>query len=216
MNNSIIDLIIRIKNAYLARKEKISSPHSGFKEDVTKKLKELGYLKSYQIQKDGSKKNILLELIYEDGVPALTDVKIISRPGRRWYVGKKELKKVKALHGLYRTLISNAMQGVVTPWQKRLEIVGTGYNAKMQGEDLALKVGYSHPIVFKKVTGIKFQVDGNNIIIISGVDKQLVGQVAHQIKTNKKPDPYKGKGIRYEGERLKLKPGKKAKTAGAA
>ncbi|OGK17929.1 50S ribosomal protein L6 [Candidatus Roizmanbacteria bacterium RIFCSPLOWO2_12_FULL_40_12] len=129
---------------------------------------------------------------------------------------KNEVKKVKALHGLYRTLISNAMQGVVTPWQKRLEIVGTGYNAKMQGEDLALKVGYSHPIVFKKVTGIKFQVDGNNIIIISGVDKQLVGQVAHQIKTNKKPDPYKGKGIRYEGERLKLKPGKKAKTAGAA
>lgn len=126
-----------------------------------------------------------------------------------------EVKYVKALHGLYRQLISNAVEGVVKPWQKRLEIVGTGFNVKMQGEDLSLKVGYSHQVIFHKVEGVKYAVEGNNKIIVSGVDKQLVGQVAHKIKMVRKPDPYKGKGIRYEGEQLKLKPGKKAKTAGA-
>ncbi len=129
---------------------------------------------------------------------------------------KSEAKKVKALHGLYRTLIANATSGVAKPWEKKLEIVGTGYTVKLQGEDLALKLGYSHQIVFKKVEGIKFQVQGNNNITVVGADKQLVGQVAHQIKMVRKPDPYKGKGIKYAGEKLRIKPGKKAKAVGAA
>lgn len=126
-----------------------------------------------------------------------------------------ELKKTKSLHGLYRQLVANAVSGVEEPWQKRLEVAGTGYNVKLQGEDLVFKVGYSHPVVFKKVMGIKFQTEGNNKAIVSGVDKQLVGQVAFQIKLIKKPDVYKGKGIRFEGEKLRIKPGKKAKTVGA-
>lgn len=121
----------------------------------------------------------------------------------------------RAAHGLYRSLIANAVAGVETPWTKRLELVGTGYNVKMQGADLALKVGYSHQVIFKKVEGITYQVDGNTKIIVSGIDKQLVGQVAYQIKIVKKPDVYKGKGIRYEGEVVRIKPGKKAKTATA-
>lgn len=128
---------------------------------------------------------------------------------------QNEQKKTKALHGLYRQLIANAVSGVNTPWEKRLEIVGTGFNLKMQGEDLVFKIGYSHPVVFKKVENIVFKVDGNTKLAVSGVDKQLVGQVAHKIKMLREPDVYKGKGIRYEGEQLKLKPGKKAKTAGA-
>lgn len=123
-----------------------------------------------------------------------------------------ENRKVKALHGLYRSLIANAVSGVEQAWTKRLEVVGTGYNVKLQGEDLVFKVGYSHQVTFKKVDGVQFQVEGNNKAIISGVDKQLVGQVAYQIKLIKKPDVYKGKGIRYEGEKLRIKPGKKAKT----
>lgn len=123
-----------------------------------------------------------------------------------------ENKKVKSLHGLYRSLIANAVTGVEEPWKKRMEVVGTGYNVKLQGEEMIFKVGYSHQVVFKKVEGIQFQVEGNNKVIISGVDKQLVGQTAHQVKIIKKPDPYKGKGIRYEGEKLRIKPGKKAKT----
>lgn len=128
---------------------------------------------------------------------------------------KNDQKQAKSLHGLYRVLIANAVAGVTKAWEKRLHIEGTGYNVKLQGEDLVLKVGYSHEVVFKKVEGVKFQVEGNNKIVIMGADRQLVGQVAHQIKVIKKPDAYKGKGIRYEGEKLRLKPGKKAKAAGA-
>lgn len=136
---------------------------------------------------------------------SFTDKKVIVKR-------QSEDKKTKALHGLYRSLIANAVAGVVKPWEKRLEIVGTGYNVKMQGEDLVFKIGYSHPVVFNKVQGIQYKVEGNNKIVVAGIDKQLVGQIAYQIKIIKKPDPYKGKGIRYQGEILKLKPGKKAKT----
>ena len=125
-------------------------------------------------------------------------------------------KKIKSLHGLYRQLIFNALKGVETPWSKKLEVVGTGFNVKMQGEDVVFKIGFSHPVVFKKKANIKFQVEGNNKVVVSGIDKQLVGQVAFQIKMIKPPDSYKGKGIRYEGEVIKLKPGKKVKAAGAA
>ncbi len=128
---------------------------------------------------------------------------------------KKKDKKSKSFHGLYRSLINNAVIGVDKPWEKRLEIVGTGYNVQLQGENLQFKVGYSHKIVFKKVDGVNFKVDGGNKVVVSGVDKQLVGQVAYQIKKIRKPDPYKGKGIRYQGEKIKLKPGKKAKTVDA-
>jgi len=124
-------------------------------------------------------------------------------------------KKIKSLHGLYRQLVENAVIGVEKPWIKKLEIVGTGFNVKPQGEDLVFRLGYSHPVVFKKISGIKFQVEGNNKVTVSGCDKQLVGQTAYQIKILRKPDAYKGKGIRYEGEKLRIKPGKKAKAAGA-
>lgn len=123
-----------------------------------------------------------------------------------------EVKKVKSAHGLYRSLIANAVQGVESGWEKKLEIVGTGYNVKMQGTDLVFKLGYSHPVIYNQVPGIQFVVEGNNKIVVKGFDKQLVGQVAHQIKMIKKPDAYKAKGIRYEGEVIKTKAGKKAKA----
>ncbi|MBI2051531.1 50S ribosomal protein L6 [Candidatus Roizmanbacteria bacterium] len=121
-------------------------------------------------------------------------------------------KKTRALHGLYRSLIANAVSGVQKPWEKRLEVVGTGYNVRLQGEDLVFKIGYSHPVTFKKVPGILFQIEGNNRVVVSGTDRQLVGQVAYQIKKIRKPDVYKGKGVKYEGEVLRIKPGKKAKA----
>jgi len=128
-------------------------------------------------------------------------------------VRRNDTKEMKSLHGLWRSLISNAVVGVEKPWEKKLEVVGTGFNVKMQGEDLVFKVGYSHPVVFKKVNTIKFAVDGTTKVTVSGVDKQLVGEIAHKIKMIKKPDAYKGKGIKYEGEKLRIKPGKKAKAA---
>lgn len=123
-----------------------------------------------------------------------------------------EDKKHKALHGLIRSLIQNAVDGVTTPWKKALEIIGTGYKVRLQGSDLIFDVGYSHSVTFPKTEGITFEVDGGRKITIIGIDKQQVGEVAHKIKSIRKPDPYKGKGIRYEGEVIKLKPGKKAKT----
>ena len=125
---------------------------------------------------------------------------------------KSEKGAVKALHGLFRMLVSNAVAGVEKGWEKRLQVVGTGYNVKLQGADLAFKLGYSHPVIFKKIDGIEYKVEGNNKVVVTGSDKQLVGQVAYQIKALKKPDAYKGKGIRYEGEVVRLKPGKKAKA----
>ncbi len=122
-------------------------------------------------------------------------------------------KHARSLHGLYRSLIANAITGVEKVWEKRLEVVGTGYNVKLQGEDLVLKVGYSHPVTFKKIVGVQFKVEGTNKIVVSGVDKQQVGEIAYRIKAIKKPDSYKGKGVRFEGERIRIKPGKKAKAA---
>ena len=126
-----------------------------------------------------------------------------------------EEKKTKSVHGLFRQLIFNAVKGVETPWIKKLEVVGTGFNVKLQGEDLVFKIGYSHPVIFKKHPKTKYQVEGNNKVVVLGVDKQAVGEVAYQIKKLKTPDVYKGKGIRYEGEIIKLKPGKKVKTTTA-
>lgn len=128
---------------------------------------------------------------------------------------KRDDGRSRSLHGLYRSLINNAILGVERPWQRRLEVVGTGYNVRLQGKDLIFKLGYSHPVVFKKTTAIRYVVEGDNKIVVSGVDKQLVGQVAYQIKMLKKPDAYKGKGIRYEGEKVKTKPGKKLKVTTA-
>lgn len=128
----------------------------------------------------------------------------------------REEKKVKALHGLFRSLIANAVVGVEKGWEKRLEIVGTGFSVKLQEEDLVFKLGYSHLVVFKKTEGIIYKVEGTTKVVVHGADRQLVGQVAYQIKRLRKPDVYKGKGIRYQGEKLRIKPGKKAKTAGAA
>lgn len=140
-------------------------------------------------------------------LPSSLKVEIVDQ---KISVGKKQDdKKTKALHGLYRKLIANAVDGVQKPWEKRLEVVGTGYNVQPQGENLVLKLGYSHPVIFAATPGIKYKVEENNKIVVSGIDRQLVGQVAQRIKAIKKPDAYKGKGIKYEGEQLRIKPGKK-------
>jgi len=129
---------------------------------------------------------------------------------------EKETDKSKALWGLYRQLLANAVLGVQKKWEKRLQIVGTGYNVKLEGEKLVFKLGYSHPVIFEKPKDIEFKVEKNTIISVLGVDKQKVGEVAYKIRILKQPDDYKGKGIRYEGEKIKLKPTKKVKGGAAA
>jgi len=119
----------------------------------------------------------------------------------------------RALHGLTRTLIANMVEGVTKGFEKRLEIVGVGYRAALRGQDLELLVGYSHPISFPQPDGIEFEVPAPTRIVVRGNDKQQVGEVAANIRKVRKPEPYKGKGIRYEGEHVRKKAGKAAKGA---
>jgi large subunit ribosomal protein L6 len=116
----------------------------------------------------------------------------------------------RALHGLTRSLIANMVEGVTKGFEKRLELQGVGYRAAMQGADLRLDVGYSHPVVIKAPQGITFEVPTTTEIVVKGVAKQQVGQIAAEIRKVRPPEPYKGKGIRYQGEYVRRKVGKRA------
>ncbi|HEY6604962.1 MAG TPA: 50S ribosomal protein L6 [Gaiellaceae bacterium] len=116
----------------------------------------------------------------------------------------------RALHGLTRSLIANMVEGVTSGFQKRLEIQGVGYRAALRGTDLELNVGFSHPVVMKAPQGITFEVPTPTEVIVKGIDKQQVGQAAAEIRRVRPPEPYKGKGIRYEGEYVRRKVGKRA------
>jgi large subunit ribosomal protein L6 len=116
----------------------------------------------------------------------------------------------RALHGLTRTLIANMVEGVTKGFDKRLELQGVGYRAALQGTDLRLDVGYSHPVVIKAPQGITFEVPTPTEVVVRGVDKQQVGQVAADVRKVRPPEPYKGKGIRYQGEYVRRKVGKRA------
>jgi len=116
----------------------------------------------------------------------------------------------RALHGLTRTLIANMVEGVTKGFEKRLELQGVGYRAALQGVDLRLDVGFSHPVVMKAPQGISFEVPIVTEIVVKGVDKQQVGQVAAEVRKVRPPEPYKGKGIRYQGEYVRRKVGKRA------
>ena len=123
-----------------------------------------------------------------------------------------DLKETRSLHGLTRALIQNMIFGVTDSYKKSLEIVGVGYKAELKGKNLLLNIGYSHPIYFVPPDDVKLEVPAPTQIIISGIDKELVGLVAAKIRSFRKPEPYKGKGIKYSDERIIRKAGK---TAGA-
>ena len=119
----------------------------------------------------------------------------------------------RALHGLWRALIQNMINGVTQGYSQKLEIVGVGYRAEMRGKKLQLMLGYSHPILFGPPDGITIEAPTQTSILISGIDKQLVGLVAAKIRSFRPPEPYKGKGVKYEGEYIRRKAGKAAATA---
>jgi large subunit ribosomal protein L6 len=127
---------------------------------------------------------------------------VVSRPTERG--------EDRALHGLTRSLVANMVEGVTKGFEKALEIQGVGYRASMRGADLELNVGYSHPVVMKAPDGISFDVPTPTQVIVKGIDKQRVGQVAAEIRAVRPPEPYKGKGIRYAGEYVRRKIGKRA------
>jgi len=126
-----------------------------------------------------------------------------------------DLKEQRSLHGLWRALMANMIKGVTEGYTRKLELVGVGYRAEMKGKKLQLALGFSHPILFAPPDGIKVEAPIQTNITISGIDKQLVGQVAAKIRSFRPPEPYKGKGVRYEGEYVRRKAGKAAAATGA-
>jgi large subunit ribosomal protein L6 len=139
---------------------------------------------------------VRMQIAQEDGTVTVT------RPTERG--------EDRALHGLTRTLIANMVEGVTKGFEKRLEIQGVGYRAALKGTDLELNVGYSHTVLIKPRTGVTFEVPVPTQVVVKGTDKQVVGQTAAEIRKVRPPEPYKGKGIRYEGEYVRRKVGKRA------
>ncbi len=138
-------------------------------------------------------------IIRQDG-----DEIIVERPD--------DTREAKSYHGLVRTLVSNMVEGVTKGFSKKLELVGVGYRAALKGADLEMQLGYSHPVFVKCPEGITFEVPNQTEVVVSGISKEQVGQIAANIRSWRKPEPYKGKGIRYEGERVRRKLGKAAKS----
>jgi large subunit ribosomal protein L6 len=138
-----------------------------------------------------------IDVVREDGVIRVT------RPN--------DEGPVRALHGLSRTLIANMVTGVTDGYRKTLEIVGVGYRVQAKGSDLEFSLGYSHPVTVTPPAGITFRVETPTRFVVEGIDKQAVGEIAAQIRKLRKPDPYKGKGVRYQGEKIRRKVGKAGK-----
>ena len=145
----------------------------------------------------------------ERTLPSEMDIKlegdeiIVTRPN--------DLKKMKSLHGLTRTLINNMVIGVTEGYEKKLEVNGVGYRAQKQGKKLVLSLGYSHPVEMEDPEGLETVLDGQNIIVVKGIDKEKVGQYAAEIRAKRAPEPYKGKGIKYADEVIRRKVGKTGK-----
>ena len=173
-------------------------------------LKEIEIPSGVEIKKDGNTltvkgpKGELTRTFHEDMIIKIEDNKItVERP--------TDNKEHRSLHGTTRSLIFNMVEGVTNGFEKSLEIIGVGYRAQMQGKKLVVNAGYSHPVEIEPEEGITIECPSNNKIVVKGIDKEKVGAIAANIRAIRKPEPYKGKGIRYEGEYVRRKEGKTAK-----
>ena len=154
-----------------------------------------------EVSAKGPKGQLSLNLV-EEVDAALEDGKVTVQP-------REDTQRARAMWGMQRTLISNLIQGVSQGFSKRLEISGVGYRAAVQGNNVQLQLGYSHDVVYPVPEGIQVQAERPTLLVVSGIDRQRVGQVAAEIRAYRPPEPYKGKGIKYEGETILRKEGKK-------
>ena len=149
-------------------------------------------------------KGELVKAMHKDINIAIEDNQVVvTRPS--------DNKQHRALHGLTRALINNMVTGVSTGYQKTLELIGVGYRAQLQGKKLVMNLGYSHPVEIEAVEGVTFEVPATTKVVVSGIDKEKVGAVAAEVRSWRVPEPYKGKGIKYENEVIKRKEGKTGK-----
>ena len=164
---------------------------------------EISIEKDHIIKVKGPKGSLERRTHHDMVIQREENVILVTRPN--------DYRQTRALHGLTRSLISNMVQGVFHGFRKELEIVGVGYRAEKKGKNLMLTLGYSHPIIFVPPAGIEIEVAGPMALAVTGIDKELVGECAAKIRSFRKPEPYKGKGIRYKGEYVPRKAGKTAK-----
>lgn len=150
----------------------------------------------------GPKGELTVQLIHGITASVANDEVVVARPN--------DQRQQRASHGLIRSLINNAIIGVTTSYVKTLKLIGTGYRVQAQGQDIQLALGYSHPIKVVAVSGVTFKVENQDTIVISGIDKHLVGQVAANVRQLRPPEPYQGKGVRYLDEVVRRKQGKAA------
>jgi len=160
----------------------------------------------HQVKVSGPKGELTTSVHQDISVEVKDNTVVVSRQG--------DDKEHRALHGLWRSLLKNMISGVTEGYTKKLELVGVGYRVEMKGKKLHLAVGYSHPILFVPPDGIQIRTPTQTNIVVTGIDKQLVGQVTAKIRSFRPPEPYKGKGIKYEGEFIRRKAGKAAAAAG--
>jgi large subunit ribosomal protein L6 len=154
----------------------------------------------------GPKGTLSRDLHPEMGVARDGDTVVVTRPS--------ETKTHKQLHGLTRTLVNNMVVGVTSGYRKGLEITGVGYRAVLVGKKLQLSLGYSHPVEIDPPSGITFELENPTKLAVVGIDKELVGEIASRVRASRKPEPYKGKGVRYAGEQVRRKAGKAGKIGG--
>ena len=209
MQDTIADMLTRIRNAQAANKEAVVMPSSKVKVSIAKVLKEEGYIDDFKVE-GTVKPELIVDLRYYAGKPVIERIERVSRPGLRIYRGCEELPTI--MNGLGVALVSTSRSvivGVTKGFEKKLTIIGVGYRAQAQGTNLNLTLGFSHPVVYSAPTGITIETPSQTEILIKGSCKQTVGQVAADIRSYRPVEPYKGKGVRYSDEVVILKETKK-------
>ncbi len=216
-SDPIADLLTRIRNASRAEHEKVDIPSSKLKVRVAEVLKDEGFIKNFRVLDDTKQGTLRVYLKYRaegpkgklsQPVPAGLTAKlendhlVIAREG--------DDRTVRAIHGLTRALVANMVHGVKDGFERKLEIVGIGYRAQLQGRNIQLALGYSHPVIFPLPETITADIERQVSITLRGPDKALLGETAAKLRSLRKPDPYKGKGIKYSDEVIRRKVGKKA------
>src|SRR5258705_102789 len=192
LNDPIGDMITRIRNAQSRTKPKVSTPGSKLRKSVLDVLKSEGYIRDYStMERSDGRTEFEIELKYFDGEPVIRVIERVSKPGRRVYASVRNLLRIN------------------NGFESKLEITGVGYRATLQGKNLQIALGYSHDVIYPIPDGIAIVAPKPTEIVVTGIDKQKVGQVAAEIRAFRPPEPYKGKGVRYSGEYIFRKEGKK-------
>src|SRR5207249_3923619 len=232
----VADMLTRVRNACQAGHRRVDMPVSKLKVEIARLLRDNHYVQDFKVLDDGRHGLLRLYLKYHNDSPVIRELQRVSAPGLRRYVKAREIPRVKnglgmailstpqglmtdreartaRVGGELRTLVGNIVDGVTKGFAKALEIQGVGYKAEPKAFGVQLVVGVSHPVPYHAPQGIKITVDNNVIVKIEDVDKELVGQVAAEIRAIRPPEPYKGKGVRYVGEQVRRKAGKTAQAA---